>query len=100
MPGRPRVYASPAAKQAAYHQSKQWQALVDTQEPYAHQHAHALGRTPFLQSHATTEQRAIHAAVKERDMADCLWTLQTLIADFGYAAVWTHVLQFVVPPSP
>ena len=95
---RPPTYASPAAKQAAYRRRKEWQEVVRYQEAQAQRHVHALGRVAVLQAHATKEQRALQTAAKERDMLDALWTLQTLIADFGYDEVYTHVLQYVMPP--
>jgi hypothetical protein len=100
MPGCPRAYATAAAKQAAYRQRLAWHTLVHLQEAQAQLHVHAQGTVPVLQPHATPEQRALQTAGKERDMADCLWVLQTLIADFGYDDVYTHVLQYVVPPTP
>jgi hypothetical protein len=100
MPGHPRAYATAAAKQAAYRQRQEWHKLVRSQEAHAHLHLHLHGSVLVLQSPATEEQRALQAAVKERDMLDALWTLQTLIADFGYDDVYTHVLQYVVQPAP
>ena len=97
---RPSTYASPAAKQAAYRRRKQWQQMVAHQEAHAPQHIHTLGRLPVLQASGTREQRALQVAAKERDMLDALWTLQTLIADFGYDEVYTHVLHYVMPPTP
>src|SRR5262249_55053136 len=99
MPRR-QIHASPAAKQAAYRRRTQWRQVVALQERAAQQHVHAHGTIPVLQSHATDEQRALHAAAKERDMLDALWVLQTLIADFGYDEVYTHVLQYIVPSTP
>ena len=59
------------------------------------------GRTPQLRKQATAEQLQLQAERKERDMLDALWTLQTLIADFGYDDVYTHVLQHLrKPPRP
>src|SRR5262245_23489415 len=99
MPRR-QTYTSPAAKQAAYRQRKQWRELVAYQEAQAQQHVHALGRQPVLVDRATQEQRVLQQAAMERDMAEALWQLQTLIADFGYEEVWEHVLQHVMPPTP
>jgi len=95
---RPATYASPAAKQAAYRRRKQWQQVVAHHEAQAQQHIHTLGRLPVLQSSAMQEQRKLQQEAKERDMLDALWVLQTLIADYGYAAVYTEVLQHVLPP--
>src|SRR5262245_6550527 len=95
---RPPTYASPAAKQAAYRRRKQWQQVVAHQEAQAQQHLHTLGRLPVLQSSATKAQRKLAQEAQERDMLDALWVLQTLIADYGYAAVYTDVLQHVMPP--
>jgi hypothetical protein len=97
VPGRPRRHANPAAKQAAYRHQQQWRRLVALQEEYAQLHVGAHGTTAHLQPHATDEQRALQAAAKERALAEVLWTLQTLIADFGYAEVDTHVLQHLRP---
>jgi len=104
MPGRTRHYADGAAKQAAYRRRKQFQEsatarLIALQEEAAQTHVVWRGKVPWLQKEATAEQLALQAALKERDMLDALWTLQTLIADFGYDAVYTHVLQHVGPCS-
>src|SRR5262245_48370462 len=95
---RPPTYASPAAKQAAYRRRKQWQQVVVYQEAHAQRHLHAPGRVPVLQSSATKEQQQLQQEARARDMLDVLWSLQTLIADYGYAAVYTDVLQHVMPP--
>src|SRR5262245_54378416 len=95
---RPQTYASPAAKQAAYRQRKRWQQVVAHQEAQAQRHVHTLGRLPVLLAHATQAQRQLAQEAKERDMLDALWVLHTLIADHGYAAVYTAVLQHVLPP--
>jgi hypothetical protein len=93
MPGRPRHHASKAAKQAAYRRRKSFHQLVALQEKQAQLHVGGSGVLPYLQPHATDEQHALQAEAKERDMLDALWMLQTLIADFGYEEVYTHVLQ-------
>jgi hypothetical protein len=98
MPGRTRHYTNGAAKQAAYRRRKQFQAsdtarLIALQEEAAQTHVVWRGQVLWLQAQATAEQRHLQAELKERDMLDALWTLQTLIADFGYAEVDTHVLQ-------
>ena len=117
--GRPRQYANAAAKQAAYRQRKHGQAsttapglsarredpeqettlrLIALQADCAQQHV--VGRrVPSLSSTATAEQRRLQAELKERDMLDALWILQTLIADFGYDEVYTHVLQHLTPDA-
>ena len=46
---------------------------------------------------ATAEQLQLQEARKEQDMMEALWFLQTLIADFGYDEVSTHVLQHLRP---
>jgi hypothetical protein len=99
LPGRRRDYATNAAKQAAYRRRKQWHQTVRQQAAWAPLHVHASGRAPVLTPHATDEQRALQAEAKERDMLDVLWALQTLIADFGYAEVYAHVLQYIAAPT-
>jgi hypothetical protein len=71
--------------------------LIALQEDAAHVHVGGRGRVMTLQQQATAEQLEVQAAAKERDMLDALWTLQTLIADFGYDEVYTHVLQHLKP---
>jgi hypothetical protein len=105
MPGRTRHYASVAAKQAAYRRRKQFQEsdtarLIALQKDAAQAHVVGSGRVLRLAAQATAEQREAQAAAKERDMLDALWMLQTLIADFGYDEVYTHVLQHLTPDAP
>jgi uncharacterized protein YlxW (UPF0749 family) len=97
---RPRRYGSAAAKQAAYRQRQQVQAqaaatarLIALQEDAAQTHVVGPGPVLWLTPQASAEQLALQAERKERDMLDALWLLQTLIADFGYDEVHTHVLQ-------
>ena len=100
---RPRRHADAAAKQAAYRRRKQFQEsttarLIALQQEFAQQHVVVHGkRGKFVElaPHATAAQLQMQAELKERDMADVLWLLQTLIADFGYEDVHTHVLQHV-----
>jgi hypothetical protein len=74
--------------------------LTLLQAAAAPQHVGTCGRLAYWPAPcATPAQRTLQAALKERDMLDALWTLQTLIADFGYDEVYTHVLQYVQPPS-
>jgi hypothetical protein len=97
MPGRTRHYTDAAAKQAAYRRRKQFHEAIALQEEQAHQHVVACGRVLHQQPQATAEQLALQAERKERAMLDALWALQTLIADFGYDEVYTHVLQHLRP---
>jgi hypothetical protein len=97
---RPRHYADAAAKQRAYRRRQQFQAsvtgkLIALQEEAAQEHVGWRGQGLWLTPHATDEQLQLQTAAKERDMLDALWLLQTLIADFGYDEVHTHVLQHV-----
>ena len=97
---RPRRHAAAAAKQAAYRRRTQRLAaetarLIVLQEDYAHVHVAGGSHVPWLTPQAMAEQLKAQAAAKERDMLDALWILQTLIADFGYDEVYTHVLQHV-----
>ena len=55
------------------------------------------GSVLWLQRDPTAEQRALQEEHKERDMLDALWTLKTLVADFGLDEVHTHVLQHLTP---
>ena len=106
MPGRRRHYASTAAKQAAYRRRKKFQEtdtarLIALQEGMAQLHVIPQGKRMLrLQRQATAEQLQLQQERKERDMMDALWVLQTLIADFGYDEVYTHVLQHLRPPLP
>jgi hypothetical protein len=101
--GRPRRHADAAAKQAAYRRRQQAHAsataqLIALQADCAQQHlAQRYGLS--LQKQATAEQRQLQAELKERDMLDALWVLQTLVADFGYADVERCVLQHVRPDA-
>jgi hypothetical protein len=97
--GRPRRHTDRAAKQAAWRRQQAFKKLAALQETQAPLHIVAHGKTPHLQPSATEEQRALQADMKERDMADALWTLQTLIADYGYAEVEAYVLTYVRPRS-
>jgi hypothetical protein len=105
MPQR-RRHASAAAKQAAYRRRKQVQAsttarLIALQKEAAQQHVGSCGRLDYWPAPcATPEQLQLQAELKERDMLDALWVLQTLIADFGYDEVYTHVLQHLKPDAP
>jgi hypothetical protein len=101
---RPRRYATHAERQAAYRRRTQFQAsttarLIALQADAAHMHVAATRHIPWLTPQATAEQREAQAAAKERDMLDALWILQTLIADFGYDEVYTHVLQHLTPDA-
>jgi hypothetical protein len=101
---RPRRHADAAAKQAAYRRRTQRLAaetarLIALQDDYAHLHVAGGRHVPWLTPQATAEQRTAQAAAKERDMLDALWILQTLIADFGYDEVYTHVLQHLKPDA-
>ena len=107
--GRPRRYANATARQRAHRQRQrerlQGQAsdtarLVALQEEAAQRHLVPCGHSLWLQRHATAEQRRLQEELKERDMLDVLWTLQTLIADFGYAEVERCVLQHLRPTPP
>jgi hypothetical protein len=65
------------------------------------QHVGSCGRLDYWPAPcATAENRALQEELKERDMLDALWTLQTLIADFGYDEVHRYVLQHIMPPQP
>ena len=102
--GRHRKYANDAAKQAAHRRRKQRLSaettrLIELQGEFAHLHS-AEGKVAVLQKQATAKQLQHQAEAKERDMMDALWVLQTLIADFGYEAVYAHVLQHVIPDAP
>jgi hypothetical protein len=101
--GRPRRYQNHTAKIRAYRQRQRdaaapYAQLVLLQEAAAQEHVVAFGRLPQLAHHATAEQRTLQQEAKERDMADALWVLQTLIADFGYAEVDRYVLQHLRRP--
>jgi hypothetical protein len=100
MPGPARQYSSAAAKQKAYRRRKAFAAsdtarLIALQETAAHEHVVVCGKLLQLQKEATAEQMQIQAELKERDMMDALFTLQTLVADFGYDEVYEAVLQHV-----
>lgn len=97
---RSRHYGSAAVKQAAYRRRKQLQAqesatawLITLQADAAQTHVDGPGPVLWLTPQATAEQLHLQAELKERDMLDVLWLLQTLIADFGYDEVETHILQ-------
>ena len=88
-----RLYENNAAKQAAHRRRKQRLSaettrLIALQDEFAHLHI-AEGKVAFLQKQATAKQLQHQAEMKERDMMDALWMLQTLIADFGYDEVYT-----------
>ena len=104
--GRPRLYATATERQRAHRQKQKDQdaataRLMALQDDAAHTHVVVRFGMLHVQKHATAEQLQLQAERKERDMLDALWTLQTLIADFGYDAVYTHVLQHLRPtPRP
>ena len=100
--GRPKLYANATARQRAHRQQRKDQAdayaqLTVLQEEAAPMHIIVRGRLLHLQKQATAEQLQLQAQRKDRDMLDALWTLQTLIADFGYDEVARCVLQHVRP---
>ena len=101
--GRPKLYATATERQRAHRQKQKDQAaayarLVALQEAAAQRHVVEHGGALFGSSpQATAAQRALQHERKERDMLDALWTLQTLIADFGYDEVERHVLQHLHP---
>ena len=100
--GRPRRHANATERQRAHRQKQKDQdaaytRLVALQEEAAQMHLVERFDVPVLQKHATAEQLQVQAELKERDMSDVLWVLQTLIADFGYAEVETQVLQHLRP---
>jgi hypothetical protein len=104
--GRRKLYASATERKQAQRQRQKLQAsstarLTHLQAEAALQHVGSCGRLDYWPApSATAENRALQEELKERDMMDALWTLQTLIADFGYAAVYEHVLQHIMPPTP
>jgi hypothetical protein len=103
MPRR-RLHATNADRQRAHREKQRAQdeayaQLVLLQEAAAPEHVVAHGSLLQLQKHASAEQRALQQEGRERDFADVLWVLQTLIADFGYADVDRYVLQHVRRPS-
>ena len=98
--GRPKLYDNATERKRAQRsrqrarlqgQASDTARLVALQENFAPLHIVVHGRTPHLQKQATAEQRRLQEERKERDMLDALWTLQTLIADFGYDEVYTHL---------
>ena len=103
--GRPRLYANATERQRAHRRRQRaanlqalcpdTERLIALQEAAARQHVGASGRRAVLQHQATAAPCRLHEERKERDMLDALWTLQTLIADFGYDEVERHVLQHV-----
>jgi hypothetical protein len=100
--GRPRLYASATERKRAQRQRQQLQAsvtgrLIALQDEAAQQHVTPRGGMLWAHQPATAEQRALQHERKERDMLDALWVLRTLIADFGYDEVHTHVLQHFKP---
>jgi hypothetical protein len=100
---RHRLHATNADRQRAHRQKHRanhaaYTQLVLLQEEAAQQHLVPPGKTLQLQRHATDEQRALQQELRERDLLDCLWMLQTLIADHGYEVVDRYVLQHVRPP--
>lgn len=104
MPGPARVYASAAEKQKVYRRRKAFAAsdtarLIALQEAAAHEHVVVCGKLLQLQKAATAKQLEQQAEHRERDMMDVLWMLQTLIADYGYAAVYEGVLRHALQPS-
>jgi hypothetical protein len=101
MPRR-RLYANNAEQQAAYRRRQQFQAsgtarLIALQEEAAQEHVVTQGRALLPHGKVSAAQRRQQDEMKERDMMDALWVLQTLIADFGYDEVYTHVLQHLRP---
>jgi hypothetical protein len=103
--GRRRQHANATERQRAYRQRRRAQTAAYTQlallqAEAAQLHIGSCGRLDYWPAPcATAEQRALQAAAKERDMLDALWLLQTLIADFGYGEVYTHVLQHLTPEA-
>ena len=102
--GRPRLYANATARKRAQRLRLQDQAadiarLVALQEEAAPLHLVVRFDVPHLHKQATAEQRRLQEERKERNMLDALWVLQTLIADFGYAEVYEHILQYVLQPT-
>jgi hypothetical protein len=100
--GRLRRYATATERQRAHRQKKRerlsreaadYARLVALQDEAAQRHLAQRFDVPHLQKHATAEQLQLQNERKERDMADCLFVLQTLVADFGYEDVDRSVLQ-------